>query len=123
MVFEGVLSQNGDSKIQNCRAWLFRVGICWVAIACGLLVFSAPAQAATCRHTQGHEVCLQRVQRSAKYHWRYRVTATVDGQQQPLTRYDCRDRTQTPLAGSSKAKIVDFAEDGVGALVCQLLNR
>lgn len=114
---------NPKSPIQNQRRRLFSIAIYLMAIACFLLVLSAPAEAATCRQVQGHEICLQRVQRSAKYHWRYRVTATVDGEQRPLTRYDCRDRTQTPLAGSDQAKTVKFSEEGIGNLVCQLLNR
>jgi hypothetical protein len=93
------------------------------AIALCLLILAPPAQARSCHHRQGHEICLEQVQRSAKYHWRYRVKATVDGKSQPLTRYNCRDRTRTPLKGPHKDIPVNFADLGVGDLVCQLVNR
>ncbi|WP_272065441.1 hypothetical protein [Oscillatoria sp. CS-180] len=95
-----------------------------LAVGCScLLSFADVAQAATCRQSAGQDICLERVKRSAKYHWRYRVDATIDGKRQPLTRYDCRDRTQTPMAGPFKDVTVEFEADGVGALVCQILRR
>jgi hypothetical protein len=93
------------------------------AIALCLLALPLPAQARSCYHRQDHEICLERVQRSAKYHWRYRVKATVDGQPQPLTRYNCRDRRRTPLIGPQSNVPLRFADQGVGDLVCQLVNR
>lgn len=94
-----------------------------LAIALSLFTWAAPVWARSCHRTDGHEICLDQVQRSAKYHWRYRVNATVDGQPQPLTRYDCRDRTQTPLAGAQKGTVQPFSTDGVGTRVCALVHR
>lgn len=94
-----------------------------LAIALGLTSFALPAQARHCDHRSGHEICLERVRRSAKYHWRYRVEATVDGQRQPLTRYDCRDRTRTPLSGPHQGHAENFTAGGIGDQLCRLLDR
>jgi hypothetical protein len=67
-------------------------------IALWLSRYPAPAIAATCRKFQGQQICLERIQRSAKYHWQYRVTLRIDDVWQPLTLYDCRDLTIAPLA-------------------------
>ncbi|MEM7649506.1 MAG: hypothetical protein AAF283_10015 [Cyanobacteria bacterium P01_A01_bin.70] len=93
-----------------------------IAIAL-VLAIAPPALAHNCRIQNQHEICLERVQRSAKYHWRYRVQATIDGEPQPLTRYNCRDRTRTLLAGTQKGLTQPFSPEGVGVHICQLLNR
>ena len=93
-----------------------------IAIAL-VLAIAPPALAHNCRIQDQHEICLEHVQRSAKYHWRYRVQAIVDGEPQPLTRYNCRDRTRTILAGSQKGITQPFLPAGVGVRICQLLNR
>jgi len=94
-----------------------------LAIVLGLTSFALPAQAGNCYHRSDHEICLQQVQRSAKYYWRYRVEATVDGAPQPLTRYDCRDRTRTPLAGPQKGRSQKFTAADIGDKLCQLVDR
>ena len=94
-----------------------------VAIACSLTTFPVSAQANTCRQYQGHEICLERIQRSAKYHWQYKVRAQLDGQPQPLTRYNCRDRIRTPMAGAEKGNPMAFTPDGIGEMLCKLVNH
>jgi hypothetical protein len=93
------------------------------AIALAVTSFALPAQARNCYTRDEHTICLERVQRSAKYHWRYRVKATVDGQRQPLTRYDCRDRTRTPLKGIHKGQPQKFTSTDIGEQLCALVNR
>lgn len=93
------------------------------AIALSCLSLALPAQARSCYHRGHHDICLERVQRSAKYHWQYRVEATVDGQHQPLTRYDCRDRTRTFLKGPQKGRSQKFTTEGIGDQLCALVNR
>ena len=88
-----------------------------------VLAIAPPALAHNCRIQNDHTICLESVQRSAKYHWRYRVQASVDGETQLLTRYNCRDRTRTPLAGPQKGITQPFSPAGVGVHICQLLNR
>jgi len=98
------------------------VAVLW-AIALGLTSFAPPAQARNCYLRSDHEICLQRVHRSAKYHWRYRVEAIVDGERQPLTRYDCRDRTRTPLTGPDQGRSHKFTAADIGDKLCQLVDR
>ena len=89
-------------------------------IALGSISFALPAHARSCYHRGEHDICLEQVQRSAKYHWRYRVESTVDGQRQPLTRYDCRDRTRTFLKGPQKGRSQKFTTEGIGDQLCAL---
>lgn len=100
-----------------------RLLIVCLAIALGSISFALPAYARSCYHHGDHDICLERVQRSAKYHWRYRVEATVDGQRQPLTRYNCRDRTRTLLKGPQKGQPQKFTPAGIGDQLCALVNR
>ena len=93
------------------------------AIALCLTSLALPAQAQNCYHRGEHTICLERVQRSAKYHGRYRVTANIDGQRQPLARYDCRDRTRIPLKGPQKGRSQKFTEADIGDQLCVLVNR
>ncbi|MEL6384936.1 MAG: hypothetical protein AAFQ89_21240 [Cyanobacteria bacterium J06626_18] len=92
-------------------------------IALILTSLPTPAQARSCYPSRGHEICLERIQRSAKYHWQYKVKATVDGQAQPLTQYNCRDRLKTPLEGANKGVPIQFSAEGVGDRICKLVNR
>lgn len=115
-------------KVANGKAAGFREMILWwvtigLAIALCLTSLPFPAQARSCHQVAQHQICLDQVKRSAKYHWRYRVKAVVDGKPQPLTRYNCRDRTRTPLAGIQKGITTKFASSSVGDTVCKLVDR
>ncbi len=79
----------------------------------------APVHAAMCRSINNHRVCIVDIKRSAKYHWEYRVVTSIDGSLQPIVRYNCRDRNQTQADGA----VVPFAADGIGDLICRLLNE
>ncbi|MCT7985612.1 hypothetical protein NG796_20270 [Laspinema sp. A4] len=77
-----------------------------------------PAQALVCRTLGDRSVCIVQIQRSAKYHWEYRVALRLDGVDQPLERYNCRDRIRVQGNGTR----VSFEPDGVGDLICRLLK-
>ena len=47
-------------------------------------------EANICKFWSGHQVCVVRIKRSAKYYWEYRTTLSVDGKKQPEIVYDCR---------------------------------
>lgn len=94
-----------------------------ITIIFSLLGFPSHAQAKTCYVQNGHKFCLERIQRSAKYYWQYKVRSTIDGQKQPLIWYDCRDRTQTSNAGDRKGIIEKFSPNGIGEKVCKLVDR
>ena len=47
-------------------------------------------EANICKFWSGHQVCVLRIKRSAKYYWEYRTTLSVDGKKQPEIVYDCR---------------------------------
>ena len=83
-----------------------------------ILTVAFPAQALVCRTLGDRSVCIVRIQRSAKYHWEYRVALRLDGVDQPLERYNCRDRIRVQGKGTR----VSFDEDGVGDLICRLVK-
>lgn len=103
--------------------WMKRSLIVLGAIALVLLTFALPVQARTCYDWGDHTFCLAEVRRSAKYHWEYRVRATLDGNAQPLTRYNCRDRTRTPMEGPQQGRSQPFESEGMGDRLCRLVNR
>ncbi|MCT7963798.1 hypothetical protein NG791_24270 [Laspinema sp. D1] len=83
------------------------------------LSIAFPAQALVCRTLGDHRsVCIVRIERSAKYHWEYRVALRLEGVDQPLERYNCRDRLRVQTNGTR----VSFDEDGVGDLICRLVK-
>lgn len=82
------------------------------------LTTSLPATAAMCRDIEGHEICILKIKRSAKYYYRYRTVISIDGEKQPLAIYNCRQRTIT-----KKNKYpIPFKPDDGGDFVCSLFN-
>jgi hypothetical protein len=97
---------------QWSKATALLLGILWT------LTVAFPAQALVCRTLGDRSVCIVRIQRSAKYHWEYRVALSIDGVVQPLERYNCRDRLRVQADGTR----VSFDENGVGNLICRLVK-
>ncbi len=103
----------------------------WIGVICLVLGVSAvaipqlspqllPAQATSpCRQVNGHEVCIQRMKRSAKRYWEYRASVKVDGVSRPMERYDCRDRLRLPDAGT----FVPYWQDEAVDVVCALFKQ
>jgi hypothetical protein len=98
-----------------------------IALSLGLFIISltlgltgiSPAQAESCRSFSGHRVCAVSLRRSAKHYWEYRTVISIDGVNQPLEVYNCRDRTRTlPSDGTTIA----FATGKTGDWVCQLFK-
>jgi hypothetical protein len=85
------------------------VSFCW---------FAAPkiAQAAVCSQREGQIVCIDRLQRSAKNYWEYRVRLTVAGQPQPPTIYDCRSSKKSQMDGTW----LDLVPDKIDRTACSL---
>ncbi len=82
--------------------------------------FAFPANAAiTCRDYNGHEICILKINRSAKRYWNYRTTISIDGKKQPTEIYNCRGEFKIQKNG----KIVNFEEDGVGNLICRYFKK
>lgn len=88
-----------------------------------ILIFSfsitLPAQAAFCRTLNTHNICILSIKRSAKNHWEYRAIVSIDGVEQPLEIYNCRDRIQIRPDGS----VVRFDTETTGDLICNILKR
>ncbi len=94
----------------------------WVTIAFGLQTLNAPiANAAplTCRLYNDHDVCIDRIKRSAKHYWEYRVNLTIDGQKQPEDVLDCRYYQRIDRDGF----IDPFKPNDVGRFVCRYFNH
>ncbi|NJN58329.1 MAG: hypothetical protein HC879_12930 [Leptolyngbyaceae cyanobacterium SL_5_9] len=77
-----------------------------------------PARAAFCRTVEEHEICILSIQRSAKNHWEYRASVSVDGVARPVEVYNCRDRQRT----QKDRTVIPFAKNGPGELICTMLK-
>lgn len=82
----------------------------------GMFLTSGPAQGLSCLSLQEHQVCLVRVNRSAKNYWEYRVILQVDGVQQAQEIYNCRDRLRVQANGTTLA----FSDQDPHSWVCRL---
>lgn len=113
-------NRNGDCLkvkwVAGLLGLVMTLGFCW-----GLgMTTAAPAWAATnCRKTNGHEVCIQRMKRSAKNYWQYKAKLRVDGVQRPMELYDCRDRLRLPKDGT----IIPYWQDDAVDVVCTLFRK
>ncbi|MDJ0598282.1 MAG: hypothetical protein QNJ37_05525 [Crocosphaera sp.] len=95
-----------------------------ILIILGLIIINwsiiiPSAQAEFCRQIEGHQTCIVKIKRSAKNYWEYRVAVKIDQETQPIEIYDCRQRHRITQNGD----IIPFKSDGVGKLICGVLNR
>ncbi|MFM7428029.1 MAG: hypothetical protein ACKO7W_24025 [Elainella sp.] len=79
---------------------------------------SARAEAAVCRTTAQHQICIVEARRSAKNHWEYQALVRIDGVER-AERYDCRLRVRTTADGEQ----VPFEAEGAGVVLCRILDR
>ncbi|MGB3187923.1 MAG: hypothetical protein WBB43_00680 [Limnoraphis sp.] len=84
-----------------------------------LLTFSQPAQASLCRTVNENIICILSIKRSAKYHWEYRASVSINGKKTPVELYNCRRRTKIESSGKTKR----FDKNGAGELICSLLEQ
>ncbi len=74
------------------------------------------AFATVCDRRNDQSICVDRIQRSAKNYWEYRVRLTVNGIVQPTVFYDCRRRQKSQAHGIW----VDLVADRIDRLACSL---
>ena len=86
--------------------------LCW-------LTAILPAKAAFCRQIDGHQICILKIERSAKNYWQYQAMASIDGREKPLASYDCRDRLITDFDGN----LSSFRSRQDAKLICSLYRR
>lgn len=104
-----------EQQLNSLRR-LTKLILATLALALLLAAVLRPAEAAMCRQTNGHQICLLRIERSAKNFWEYRAAVSIDGKARPLEKYDCRRRVRIGKDGQPVA----FQPQGAGDLVCQL---
>ncbi|BAZ11370.1 hypothetical protein NIES4071_31960 [Calothrix sp. NIES-4071] len=83
------------------------------------LTIALPAEAFTCRSYNGHKICIHSIKRSAKKHWEYRASVSIDGAKTPVETYDCRQQIRIKNDG----KIIWFGEDNAGTLICSFFKN
>jgi hypothetical protein len=113
-----------ETRIETSKRLVkFGMGLLlWVMIVTGIQAAIAPiADAAplTCRPYHEREVCIDRIKRSAKHYWEYRVNLTIDGQKQPEDVLDCRHYQRIDRDGF----IEPFRSDDVGRFVCRYFKH
>jgi hypothetical protein len=82
------------------------------------LINIAPVEASICRNLNEHLICILTIKRSAKYHWEYRVSLSIDGVKTPVEIYNCRDQFKI----TKDQRIISFDEDHTGELICNLVD-
>lgn len=90
----------------------------WLGLLCWLAT-TAPVKAEFCRQVDGHQICILKIERSAKNYWQYQALASVDGVEKPIASYDCRERSITDFDGN----LSSFRSRLDGKLVCSLYRR
>jgi hypothetical protein len=79
-----------------------------------------PASAAlSCRQIDGHQICIEQIERSAKNYWQYQAMVSKDGLKLPIASYDCREKLITDFDGN----ISSFRNRKDGGFVCSLYRR
>lgn len=86
-----------------------------------ILPFSVafPADASRCRNFNTHQICIFRIERSAKNYWEYRAIVSVDGVKTPSEVYNCRDRVKI----QPNKTVVPFGQKDPGELICSFFKR
>jgi hypothetical protein len=79
----------------------------------------APAYAEFCREVEGQRICIVRIERSAKNYWQYQALTSIDGIEQPVASYDCRERLINDFDGHMSS----FRSRKDGKIVCSLYRR
>jgi len=77
-----------------------------------------PVQAATCRTVKDEVICIEKIKRSAKYPWEYRVSLSRDQQKQDSVLYNCRNKVTILKNGIRHP----FTEQNLGDFICQRLG-
>jgi hypothetical protein len=89
----------------------------WVVLLSLIIAF--PAQAFTCRTQNDHRVCIISIKRSAKNHWEYWASVSIDGTRTPAEIYNCRRQVLIQNDG----RIVPFGEDNAGEVICSFFKN
>jgi hypothetical protein len=84
----------------------------------GWFLFPQSAAATICQTIQQQQICVVDIQRSAKNYWEYRIKIQVDGVEQSMVIYNCRDRTKTQQNG----EIIPFDQYDIGNRICRLFK-
>jgi hypothetical protein len=77
-----------------------------------------PVQAATCRTVKEEAICIEKIKRSAKYPWEYRVNLSINDKKQDLMLYNCRNKVTISKNGIRQP----FTEKDLGDFICQRLG-
>ncbi|EAZ89236.1 hypothetical protein [Crocosphaera chwakensis] len=88
-----------------------------ICISWSIIIPSAKAE--FCRQIKGHQVCIVKIKRSAKNYWEYRAAVKIDQEIRSIEIYDCRQRHRVTQEGD----IIPFKSNGVGKLICRVLNK
>lgn len=81
---------------------------------------TTPARAASlCRSYNDRAICILSIKRSAKYHWQYLATISIDGVEREQEVYNCRKRFRIQKDGN----VESFEPHGAGELICSFFKK
>lgn len=98
---------------------MFKLFTVVVAILYWWWAVATPALAAPCYYLNNNQICLEKIKRSAKNYWEYRIVVSVDGVKQPQATYNCRSRTKI----KSDRTVEDFQPNGFGEFICSKFKQ
>ncbi|KAM3106270.1 hypothetical protein [Phormidesmis sp. 146-33] len=93
-----------------------------IALLLSLLLFVGivpSVEAATCRTLNEQRICIIQIKRSAKNHWEYRASVSVDGVVTAMEFYDCRQKVKVQNDG----RVVRSDRDPSVQLICSFFKR
>lgn len=100
--------------------WGVGMAIAAIAVLLGAIAWPSVAHAKEfCRTSGDREICIVRIERSAKNYREYRAQVKVNGKKMPLETYDCRQQVRRRKDGTRIA----FEPNGPGAIVCSVLDK
>jgi hypothetical protein len=104
---------NLKSRVVSYLKLLTLIGL---VLACWLVIIPV-TQAATCQEIAAEQVCIQKIKRSAKYYWEYRVNLSINAVKQAVRVYNCRDRYYLLPDRTQRSY---QQSDRLGKMVCRL---
>ncbi|MCT7951246.1 hypothetical protein NG798_15710 [Ancylothrix sp. C2] len=93
--------------------------VIFLLILCLTLTVTLPAQANFCRQIKDQKICILTIKRSAKNHWEYRASVSINGKETPVEVYNCRKEIKIKQDNT----IEFFEPNGAGELICTILEK
>ena len=93
--------------------------IALVVLLCLSFSIARPALASICRNSNGQQICILSIERSAKNYWEYRAAVSVNSVERPIEVYNCRNQTKI----QKDSTVLPFEPNDPGELICSFFKK